>query len=233
MKSLGIENGIITHFYGGTEKYAYALLFGSVFIIIASYLLGSINGAALVSRCIYHDDIRTHGSKNAGATNMVRVFGAKAGVITTAIDIGKTVVAVLLGAFLDYMLLPYLAALFCLIGHAFPIFFEYKGGKGVLVTATALLVTAWPVFLVETAIWALVLLFTKYVSVASIISALMYPFILYRIDVLFRQTPGFDVIFAFIMACFVIFLHRANIKRLKDGNENKIGSGKNKDKKGE
>lgn len=220
-----IKGGLITEKFSGTENFTAWLLAGALLVIVTSYLLGSINGAQIVSKNLMHDDVTKYGSKNAGMTNMTRVFGIKAGIVTAVIDILKTVIAVFIAYVLCPVLLPYLAGLFCLIGHAWPVFYGFKGGKGMIVSGTMILLTAWPVFVVLMTVWALVVVFTKYVSLGSIIAALMYPFVLERINNLLppKQRQGFDVIIAFVMAAAVIFLHRSNIARLGKGTENKIG----------
>lgn len=225
------NGGLLTVKFGGSAEFLKWLAIASIGVMALGYVLGSLNGASIISKYMYNDDIRKYGSKNAGATNMMRTYGFKGGMLTSLIDILKTVIAVGAGYFLCSVLLPYLAGLFCLIGHAFPLFFGFKGGKGVIVTATTVAVTSWPTFLVLVILWGLILAFTKYVSVASMVSALMYPFILSRIARMFGQKPDFGAVVAFVMACMVIFLHRSNIGRLKNGTENKIGKKKDGDKK--
>lgn len=221
------KGGLLTVKFGAEGNVAAWLLGATFFMMIVGYLLGSINGAHIVCKYMKLDNITNHGSKNAGMTNMARVYGAKAAILTTLIDMAKTAVAVSVAYILCPVLLPYIAGLFTLIGHAWPVFYKFKGGKGIIVSATMILMTSWPTFVAIALIWGIVVLFTKYVSLGSIISALMYPFILERINAMvFKLPQGFDVIIAFVMGAMVLFLHRSNIKRLGNGTENKIGKKK-------
>lgn len=225
--------GLLIEKFNGNEKLGTYLLIATILVAICGYFLGSLNGAAIISRLVLHDDVRKYGSKNAGMTNMIRVFGAKAGVLTVIIDVGKTLVAVFIGCFLGRAtFLPYVAGFCCLIGHAFPFYFGFKGGKGVLVAATTALCVSLPTFGILVVIFGLILWFTKYVSVASIVSALMFPFIIAKFPVYMVSegnnvpAPTLAPVFALAMAVAIIFLHRENIKRLKAGTENKIGKKK-------
>ncbi len=225
--------GLLIDKYNGSEKLGTYLLLATIFVAICGYLLGSLNGAAIISKFILHDDVRRHGSKNAGMTNMIRVFGAKAGLLTVVIDVLKTLIAVFIGCILGRVtFLPCVAGLFCLIGHAYPVYFGFKGGKGVLVAATtALCLSIWT-FIILVAIFGLIVWFTKYVSVASMVSALMFPFIIAKFPAYIISegnkvpAPTLAPVFTLAMACAIIFLHRENIKRLKAGTENKIGKKK-------
>ncbi len=192
------------------------------------YFAGSINFAVVISRLKFKDDIRKHGSGNAGATNMSRVYGKSAGIATLCGDIFKTVITVLIARLLCGDIIAYAAGMFCAIGHAFPCYYKFKGGKCVAVTA-AMALTLDPVaFLFIFIAFAIVVLGTKYVSLASISAALMYPIVLYNIlDVRYQQSD-LRVVFVFITCALVVFLHKDNIKRLLNGTENKFSFKKGK-----
>ena len=189
----------------------------------AAYALGCVNGSILVSKYIFGDDIRNHGSGNAGLTNFYRTFGTKsvAGVLLS--DILKAVIAVLLGTFLfGYFLgLPMVGKLiatsFVLLGHMYPITFHFQGGKGVLSGVSALMVIDWRIALIALAVFLLVAALTRYVSLGSICAALTFLVCLW----LFYHNVCFEVLGA-IPAGLLIFAHRSNIKRLLHGTENKF-----------
>lgn len=222
--------GILVEKYLEDPSFGYYLLIATLGVAIFSYLVGSLNGAKIVSKLVYHDDVSLHGSKNAGMTNMARVYGKKGAILTTAIDMLKTVLCVFVGCLLgNVSFLPYVAGLCCMIGHSFPVFFKFKGGKGILVGASVMLCTSIPTFVISLAIFGIIVAFTKYVSLGSIMASLMYPFVLNRMNAIFYNYPlnfQFAEMFAFVMACVTIFLHRENIKRLGKGTENKIGKKK-------
>ncbi len=193
--------------------------------MVSAYLLGSINFAIVLSK-LRGDDIRNHGSQNAGTTNMLRTYGKKAAVVTLAGDFLKGTVASLIGAVLFGVYGKYLAALFCVLGHVFPIYYKFKGGKGIATAAGTILVCKPIVLLILVAIFASVLAISKYVSLASITVALLYPFILDRIYKLFPPyegyTSGIHILFVFILAMIVLWKHYPNMKRLMSGTESKI-----------
>lgn len=200
----------------------------SVICAVLAYLCGSVNFSLLISKGKYGSDIRTHGSGNAGTTNMTRVFGKKAGLFTFFGDMFKTALSVVIGYVLLGYYGAYFAGLFCILGHAFPIYFGFKGGKGVATIATICLMTEPVVFLVLFVIYAIILLGYKMVSLASVMSMMIYPLILSMLG--FAGNAGLHIIFAAIMALLVIFLHRKNIARIYNNTESKISFGKNKNK---
>ena len=210
------------------------ILLACVLTAAGGYLLGSILFGVLISKVMYNDDVRNHGSGNAGMTNVLRTYGKMPAVFTTLGDVGKSVAAVNLGRFIFGALLSgtgaawqnpldpvcgaYLAAIFCMIGHSRPIFFGFKGGKGVLVVCAVLLA----IFLIEVAV-------TRIVSLGSIIIAALYP-VGTLINLIARganlPTIFFSTICCVIMAAMVIWLHRSNIERLKNGTEYRFGQKK-------
>ena len=212
-----------------------------IVLVVAAeaYLLGSVDTGILVSKYLYHDDVRTHGSGAAGMTNMLRTFGKKAAALTAVGDVLKGVVAVCLGRWLfghlpaDAAVSPYLgvylAAILAVVGHSKPIYFGFKGGKGVLVGAGAALATEplvcaalLVIFLIEVAI-------TRIVSLGSIIIAALYPVgTLINLIACGANLPTivFSTVCCAIMAAMVIWLHRSNIERLKNGTEYRFGEKK-------
>lgn len=199
-----------------------------VLCALMGYLLGSINFAVVISRVKFHDDIRRHGSGNAGATNMTRTYGKAAGVATLMGDILKSVVTVLITRFLVGDVWAYLAGMSCALGHAFPCYYRFKGGKGVAVTAAMALVLEPLAFLAIFLIFFVVVGFTKYVSLGSISAAFFFPLILYNIVSSRFGHGDLRVIFAFVVCALVVWLHRENIKRLLAGTENKLDLKKGK-----
>ncbi|MBR2612924.1 MAG: glycerol-3-phosphate acyltransferase, partial [Clostridia bacterium] len=153
--------------------------------VVVAYLLGSINSAIIISKVFYGDDIRKHGSGNAGTTNMLRVYGKKAALFTLIFDMLKTIVAIAFAGFLlgFYYVrgavaiseVCYIAGLFAVIGHVFPIYYHGKGGKGVLCAATMALILSPIVFVILLAIFVIIVSFTKYVSLGSVVGVGLYP----------------------------------------------------------
>ena len=182
---------------------------------------------------MYNDDVRNHGSGNAGMTNVLRTYGKLPAVFTTIGDVGKSVAAVNLGRFIFGALLSgtgaawqnpldpvcgaYLAAIFCMIGHSRPLFFGFKGGKGVLVGAVMLAFFDWRVFVIAFALFILSVVLTKWISLGSILGAVSFPITTW----LFYRDPVLTAM-AFGMAAAVVFMHRSNIGRILHGTENKF-----------
>ena len=204
-----------------------------------AYLLGSVDTGILVSKYLYHDDVRTHGSGAAGMTNMLRTFGKKAAALTAVGDVLKGVVAVCLGRWLfghlpaDAAVSPYLgvylAAILAVVGHSKPIYFGFKGGKGVLVGAGAALATEPIACLVLLVIFLVEVAITHIVSLGSIIIAALYP-VLTLCYWLWKGTDAASLVFitvcCVLMGAYVIWLHRSNIQRLKNGTEYRFGEKK-------
>ena len=192
-------------------------------VAAAAYLLGCINGAIAVSHLFYRDDVRRHGSGNAGLTNFYRTYGAKRALAVIAFDMLKAAAAVWLGdAVLDALLGwgvagEYYAALFCVIGHMFPAFYSFRGGKGSLCSATLLLLLDWRIALVGWGVFALLWLATRYVSLGSVCAALSFPVMT---QIVFAD--GMTTALSVAIAALVLWAHRGNIKRLLDGTENKF-----------
>lgn len=204
---------------------------------LEAYLLGSIDTGILVSKFIYHDDVRKYGSGAAGMTNMLRTFGKKAAAMTATGDVLKGVAAVCLGRWLFQALLPaasgvspylgvYLAAIFAVIGHSRPVYFGFKGGKGVLVAGGAILAVQPVLIPFLFLIFLVCLLPTGMVSLGSVTMAVAYPFLTLGYG-LYQGLAGLDLAVTFIgaaiMGCMVIYMHRSNIQRIRDGKEYRFG----------
>lgn len=201
-----------------------------IYIIMAiiAYLIGSVNFSIIISKKMAGFDVREKGSGNAGSTNVLRTVGKKAAAITLVCDILKGVVAVLLAKLvgniwkdLDGALLVQLAGILSIVGHTFPIFFKFKGGKGVATSLGVLLITNWQIGLI-CLVFALVLMaLTRMVSVGSIGAAILYPVLTLFIHQNYI-VPGNYIISSILLAVIVVFNHRSNVKRLLTGTENKI-----------
>ena len=197
---------------------------GTAIVLTAlfSYLLGNLNGAILLSRLVEKDDVRRHGSGNAGFTNFFRNYGKATSLLVILIDGAKTALSCLLGAFLlgkyglgtEGMLLGGLCAT---LGHDFPAFLGFQGGKGIVCGFMTALVTDWRIGLILLALFALIYFSTKYVSLASLLCAVGF-LVLFP---LFYPGKIWVTVLAAVMAVLAIFLHRENLKRLLKGQERK------------
>ena len=193
-----------------------------VLLALAAYALGCANGAILTSKLFYRDDVRSHGSGNAGLTNFYRTYGAKLVLCVIAIDMLKAVAAVQLGgALLGGALGKYFMGFFCMLGHMFPAPYHFKGGKGILSSGTLLLCLDWRVALAGWGAFLILVLFTRYVSLGSIAAAASLPVSTLCV---YRGTSGFPYIMLFgtLIGGMVIWAHRANIGRLLNGTESKF-----------
>lgn len=202
----------------------------TVLVGVVSYLIGSVNSSILISKMVTGKDIRQSGSGNAGATNMLRTMGKKYAAITLVIDILKGVIAILLAKLLigygAYLSSEYIAAVAVVLGHNFPVFFGFRGGKGVATSLGVVLLLDWRIGLCVLVIAISIMAMTKYVSLGSITSALV--FMVAQIAVMLT-VEGFDLvrfICVLILGLLLIVRHRANIVRLISGTENKLGSKK-------
>lgn len=200
---------------------------GFLLVALCAYLLGSLNFAIIFSKRFYKEDIRTYGSGNAGMTNMLRTYGVKAALVTLLSDALKAVVAILIGRLVWGVIGAYLAGFCCMIGHVFPVFYKFKGGKGVVVTFTTVLMTNWRVGLILLLFFVVLVAGTRFISLGSVLCALIYPLLLSRMN---RGDPQICMLFAIAITVIVVVKHRSNIKRLIEGKENKLSFSK-KDKK--
>ena len=190
-------------------------------VTVASYLLGCFNGAVIVSKYILRDDVRNHGSGNAGLTNFYRTFGGPLTAVVILTDVLKAVIAVLLGSwllgFIDPLFGKYLAGLFCLLGHMFPCMFHFKGGKGILSGGTIAIMIDWRIALVVWGGFLILAVLTRYVSLGSLWAGASFPFISW-----YCYPDPVIIVLAFACGGLVVWQHRANIKRLLSGTENKF-----------
>ena len=205
-----------------------------ILIAILSYGLGALNGAMLLSRFVFHKDIRKYGSGNAGYTNFVRVFGTKWAPAVIAVDILKSAIAVLAGGLLMlivdksglYVTVGKLFAGLCLaLGHMYPIQYQLRGGKGVMCMMTTLWLTDWRVGLVATGVFVIVVAFAQYVSLASMCACVVG-----AITVFFftpaENLRGVSGVLALITALIIVWRHRGNIMRIMAHREPKVKWGR-------
>ncbi|WP_367926107.1 glycerol-3-phosphate 1-O-acyltransferase PlsY [uncultured Ruthenibacterium sp.] len=210
-----------------------------LFCVLVPYLLGSLSFSVIVSKGLYHQDIRKFGSGNAGMTNVLRTFGKKAAALTIVGDIGKGILAVVLAKwffqselacensyFLGAIFGIYLAAFFAVIGHVYPLYFGFKGGKAVSV-ATGTIVAISPIMVLPLlVIFFGVLAIGKMVSLSSICCAAAYPIVTFLYYYLFEESSVSAILTATlgaaIMGGLVIWLHRSNIVRIRNGTEYKF-----------
>jgi len=201
-----------------------------IVVAVISYLIGSINFSVLISKRVAGFDVRQKGSGNAGTTNMLRSVGKGAAAITLVCDILKGVVAVVI-AFLigliaknEAALLVQIAGIAVVIGHTFPVFFEFKGGKGVATALGVLICINWKVGLICLIFAVIMMAVTRMVSVGSCTAAVLYPILtLFGVQKdFFIVKEGSYLIFSLLLALLIIFNHRENIKRILAGKENKL-----------
>ncbi|MGH2318057.1 glycerol-3-phosphate 1-O-acyltransferase PlsY [Planococcus sp. SE5232] len=188
--------------------------------ILLAYLLGSIPSALWVGKLFYNTDIRTQGSGNLGATNTFRTLGKKAGIAVTLLDILKGTAATLIPLYIATDIHPLLLGVLAVIGHIYPVFAKFKGGKAVATSGGILLGYQWPLFIMAVAVLLIALKITKMVSLSSIILAVV--FIIYTTFYGIYTGDYLFMIVIYILALFIIFRHRANISRIRAGTEPKI-----------
>ena len=219
----------------------------SGFVLLTAYLIGSISSSVLISKKMSGADIRESGSGNAGATNMLRVHGKKAGVITLLCDLAKGIVAVLLAMAADFVIksqidpsslgwfeanvlygnLHYLAGVFVVLGHDFPIFFGFRGGKGVATSLGVMMILDWKIGLVVALIAILIMIASKYVSLGSVLGGVIYPVAILAYMIGKNDINWIYFSCALIIGLIIIAKHHSNIKRLMNGTENKLFAKKN------
>ena len=213
------------------------------FTVVFSYLFGSLNSAIIVCKLWKHKDIREYGSKNAGLTNVLRVFGKGPALATLIFDLVKGVAAVLICRivvtdvmdvtfFGDSKFIGYLAGFIVMIGHIFPVFYGFHGGKGVLLAATTLLTIDPLTCALSVGVFILLVVITKYVSVGSIAAAISYPIFTFIVQSFIIKYPEGvipNTIVAALIGAVIVYMHKPNIQRLMNGTENKFGSKKKKE----
>lgn len=192
-------------------------------IILCAYLIGSIPSGLWIGKAFYKTDIREHGSGNLGATNTFRILGKKAGIIVTVMDVLKGTAAVLLPLipyFQDSSIHPLLLGAIAVVGHMFPIFASFRGGKAVATSAGVLLGYTWPLFVILVVVFLISLKITKMVSLTSMIASMIA--LIYSI--IYGAVTGEWAlcILVAVLSTFIIYRHRANIQRIKNGTEPKV-----------
>ena len=202
-----------------------------IIIAIIAYAIGSINFSVLISKKMAGFDVREKGSGNAGTTNMLRSVGKKAAVITLLCDILKGVVSIGIALIagnivknVDKAVLVQIAGILVVVGHTFPIFFEFKGGKGVATSLGVIMMINWKIGLICLVFALVIMAFSRMVSMGSVGAAILFPVLTLFINTNFIvEASGMKYfIFSVILAVIVIFNHRANIKRIANGTENKL-----------
>lgn len=225
----------------------FSFVFGryGIYILIAAviaYLIGSINTSIITTRIVAHKDIRTMGSGNAGFTNVLRTVGKGPAIVTFIGDFLKGVVSILIA----YLILIgfndekmnlvrqyafYIAGLACVLGHMYPIFYGFKGGKGVVTTASVMLMTDWRTLVAALVVFVIMFATTKVISKCALVNALVYPIttFCFRYFLDYMPNPSNSLVFVFfstfitlIIAIMVIYRHKDNIKRIINGTEKKI-----------
>lgn len=201
-----------------------SVVFTVALTLLVSYLLGYFNGSVMTSHFIIRDDVRQHGSGNAGLTNFYRTYGARYALCVIVCDMGKTVLACLIGGYLmhwvagDWTLGLLIAGIGCELGHMFPVFFGLRGGKGILSGGVLVLLLDWRVALIAWGLFAVLWLTTRYVSLGSVAATASMPvsvFLLMGHNWLYTALSA-------AVAALVIWCHRGNIRRLLTGTEKKF-----------
>jgi len=199
----------------------------NIIAAVVAYLMGSIPSAVWIGKIFYGTDIREHGSGNAGATNTFRVLGKTAGLIVLSMDVSKGLIAITLLAWLN----PYEAetlaqvnfklaiGVIAVLGHIFPIFAGFKGGKGVATLLGVVIALHWQAALMCIGIFLIIFLLTRYVSLGSMVTAISFPFLFFLV---FRPVPLSLIYFARVIAVLVLITHQKNIERLMRREENRM-----------
>ena len=202
----------------------------NVITAIIAYLIGSVNFSVILSKKMAGFDVREKGSGNAGTTNMLRSVGKKAAALTLICDVLKGVVAILIAMFIGWAfkvenqaLLVQIAGIAVVLGHTFPIFFGFKGGKGVATSLGILIMSNWQIGLICLVFGVLLIALTRMVSLGSCAAAVLFPVLTLFItdNYIVSQGSGY-LIYSIILAVIVLFNHRSNIKRIMSGTENRI-----------
>ena len=196
-----------------------------LFASAIAYFLGSINTSIIVSKLMGKSDIREHGSGNAGVTNTLRVMGKGAALIVVIGDFLKGVAAILVAKYAfgffnidgNAMVPQYFAALFVVIGHIYPVFFGFRGGKGIMTSIATVFMLDWEIAVILLLIFIAIFLATRYVSLGSCVSSVMYPILVY----MFESDNKYFIALSCAMAVITVFKHRSNIMRLIRGTESK------------
>jgi glycerol-3-phosphate acyltransferase PlsY len=240
-----LNEGLLVYLFGGGEAVnitAFYITYAAFILIsiVSAYLLGSINSAIITSKLLYHDDIRKHGSGNPGLTNMFRTYGKCGAGLTLLGDVLKNALAILIAGILfgfnyvggisNHDGYCYMAGLFAIVGHMFPVYYGFKGGKGVLSTATVTLILAPIPFAILFTVFIVIVACSKYVSLGSVSAAILLPVVVtsYFKIALLAQAPGIISLSTIIIAILIVWCHRGNLQRISDRTERKISFKKKK-----
>ena len=210
-----------------------AAILPALLTAVIAYFCGCFNGAVIVSKYILRDDVRTHGSGNAGLTNFYRTFGGPLTLVVILTDVFKAIVAIWVGMFLFRQMIAnevlvvalskYWAGLFCLLGHMFPCMFHFKGGKGILSGGAIAIMIDWRIALVVWGGFLILAILTRYVSLGSCWAGASFPFATW-----FVYHNVVITVLGAVIGCLILYMHRGNIKRLLTGTENKFSLHKKK-----
>ena len=211
---------ICRHFGIYNTQTAGILCAACIFVcMITAYLIGSINPAIIFSKLLYHEDIRTFGSGNAGTTNTLRTYGKKMAILIFSLDLLKAALAIAIGSFLlTRNIGGAVSALFVILGHMFPIYYKFKGGKGVACAAMCILLLSPIPFLILITLFIVIVACFRYISLGSIMCAMLFPFL----NHVFYPLNGWITLSAFCIGALIVFMHRQNIGRLLEGKESKL-----------
>lgn len=200
------------------------MILSYVLTILTAYLLGSINTSIIVSKIFTKTDIRKSGSGNAGATNTLRVLGKKMALLVVLGDALKGIISVIIARWLsslfklDTNILEYIASVFVVIGHVFPVYFGFKGGKGIMTAISVVFMLDYVIGLILLGSFILLVLIFNYISLASIVCSAIYPLLVF----LLHKGNTFFLLSGVVLAFITITKHHTNIKRLINGNESKF-----------
>ena len=212
-------NGIL--FKPETETNIALLFLAILFIILESYLIGAINSAIIVSKIFYQEDVRTKGSGNAGTTNIMRNYGKGPAALTLLGDMLKALITMIIGTLVWGINGAYIAGLFTILGHIAPVYYRFKGGKGVATCAMVALFLDLKTFTILIILFVLIVWITKYLSLGSVTCVGIFPLVLYRNDIVLVDR-FLRLMISLIIMGIIIYMHRTNIKRIMDGTESKF-----------
>ena len=213
------------------------MILAVILSFVVAYLLGSVNTSVIIGK-LKGIDIRKKGSGNAGMTNTLRVVGKKAAVLVFIFDFLKTIIALILSIVVAKVVIPeskdavlymqYVAGFGAVLGHNFPIYFGFKGGKGIVCSIAVILFLDWRIGLIIATVCILIMIITKYVSLGSVVGAIIYPIFVIAFNPDFSQmTVRYYIAMSIVISLLALYRHRANISRLLKGTESKIGQKKN------
>ena len=201
-----------------------SLFFTGFVVMLLGYFLGCFNGAMLISHYLMGDDVRAHGSGNAGLSNFYRTYGARYAALVVICDMGKMAASACIGGhmfsvlFGDWTLGVLVGGAGCILGHVFPVFYAFRGGKGILSGSMLLIILDWRVALIGWGLFLILVLLTRYISLGSMAAAVSMP-----ISVFFFYGHNITyTILCVLMVALILYSHRSNIQRLINGTERKF-----------